>query len=273
MNRVFDMTLEPKEKIVLLVLADYADADGSCFPGQAKLAHRASIPERTLRRVLQRLEEGGHIERQHRTRGDGTRRTDVYQLSAILTTGVAASGQNEGTNRPTVAAMEPPVEPPEVREAAAPQLSIDDYFAMAWKAWPRSEGKQAAARAFASAVKKRRTLTLKDGAAWIPTVREAAEQLATIVTRYATAYNVTTERGYVPHLSSWLNGERWTDPLPVAKGTTLPSHIVAASAPVAPSAPAIPMTAREPMCPAHPFYPMPCQRCHDEEVERRAGLG
>lgn len=248
------------QRLTLIALADYADADWSCFPGQERLARQACVSRRQMVRVLAQLEERGLIARQARFRDDGKRSSDRF----VLRPGDNMSRVTGDRDHVTpMSQQEPSVEPSGEREAAAPQLSIYDYFEMAWKAWPRSEGKQAAARAFASAAKK-----MRDG----DTVRASAERLAAIVTRYAVAYNATTERAYVPHLSTWLNGERWTDPLPTAKGTMVPSHLVN-DRPAAPSAPEIPMTARQPMCPAHPFYPLPCQRCHDEEVERRAGLG
>lgn len=106
MNSVFEMELEPKAKIVLLTLADHANADGFCFPGQETLARRSSIPERTLRRILQSLEELNLISRERRCREDGTRKSDGYQLNlpAILAAGQGEpTGQNEGAYRPTVA--------------------------------------------------------------------------------------------------------------------------------------------------------------------------
>jgi hypothetical protein len=44
-------------------------------------------------------------------------------------------------------------------------------------------------------------------------------ELADHVIRFGDAYAATTERQYVPALDAWLNGERWTDELPVGKRT------------------------------------------------------
>lgn len=110
MNTVFEMDLEPKRKITLLVLADHADVNAYCFPGQGTLSRRTSIPERTLRRILESLEEDGLIRRERRTRSGGQRTSDGYDLSAILAGG--PTGQNAGGNRPTVAGTgEPSGEP------------------------------------------------------------------------------------------------------------------------------------------------------------------
>lgn len=248
------------QRLTLIALADYADADWSCFPGQDRLARQACVSRRQMVRVLAQLEERGLIRREARFRGDGKRSSDRFILVPSDKVSCDTGDRHQVT---PVSQQEPPVEPSEEREAASPSI---DYFELAWKAWPRSDDRKSAERAFISAAKKRR----------MPgqTHRGSQEALAEVVIRYATAYTVTTEKGFVPYLASWLNKERWNDPLPTVKGTMVPSHLVALNpAPSAPAAPEIPMTARQPMCPEHPFYPMPCQRCHDEEVERRAGLG
>lgn len=114
MNAVFEMDLDPKWKIVLLVLADHADVNAYCFPGQETLARRTSIPERSLRRILQALEEDGLIRRERRTRAGGQRTSDGYDLTAIVAG--KPTGQNEGGNRPTVAATGEPSGEPSVTD-------------------------------------------------------------------------------------------------------------------------------------------------------------
>jgi DNA-binding MarR family transcriptional regulator len=67
------------EKLLLLKLADRANDDGECFPGQAKLAEHCSMSERALRDNLKRLADRGLIEVEHRNHGSG-RKTNVYRL-------------------------------------------------------------------------------------------------------------------------------------------------------------------------------------------------
>lgn len=125
MSWAFDQQLTPEQKIVLLALADYADGDGVCFPGQKNLARKTSIPERTLRRRIQELEELKLIIRRRRHHGDGYRTSDEYRL---LPAGVAGwpTGQEEAPQRPTVAGTEEPsVEPSVTATARARQLPSD----------------------------------------------------------------------------------------------------------------------------------------------------
>jgi len=53
-------------KAVALVLADYCDAEWSCYVGQERLAWEAEVGARTVRRILQNLEGDGLITRKAR---------------------------------------------------------------------------------------------------------------------------------------------------------------------------------------------------------------
>jgi hypothetical protein len=70
------------ERFVLVVLADFADAEGFCFPGQATIAAMTCLDERTIRRHLAKWQTRGIICRRARYRSDGTRTSDMYQLCA-----------------------------------------------------------------------------------------------------------------------------------------------------------------------------------------------
>jgi len=68
-------------KLVLLALAEHANDEGTCYPGQRTLAAKCGISERALQTHLAALEAAGFIERERRHRGDGTRKSDMYTLS------------------------------------------------------------------------------------------------------------------------------------------------------------------------------------------------
>ena len=106
----FDQALKPDLKIVLLALADYADGDGVCWPGQKSIAAKAGMSERTVREKLLALEELGYIARRRRQNSDGYRSTDEYKLLPANPAG-GPTGENAGPNRQTAAATEEPSEP------------------------------------------------------------------------------------------------------------------------------------------------------------------
>lgn len=61
MVSVFRLDLPPKEKLLLLALADNADQFGMCYPGMQLLGQKTSMPERTLRRVMSGLQSRGVV--------------------------------------------------------------------------------------------------------------------------------------------------------------------------------------------------------------------
>ena len=62
MTRVWEHAIYKEGALLtLLALADYADNNGVCWPGQLELAHKARLGERQLRNVLHMLEGKGEI--------------------------------------------------------------------------------------------------------------------------------------------------------------------------------------------------------------------
>ena len=62
MTRVWEhATYKEGALLTLLALADYADDNGVCWPGQPELSHKARLGERQLRNVLHMLEGKGEI--------------------------------------------------------------------------------------------------------------------------------------------------------------------------------------------------------------------
>lgn len=69
-------------KLVLLVLADYADEAWSCWPSQATIAEETELSVRQVRRILADLEEAGIVRREQRRRDDGYRTSDRIFLTS-----------------------------------------------------------------------------------------------------------------------------------------------------------------------------------------------
>lgn len=72
----------PSAKSVLLLLANYADHTGFCYPSQERLAEELELTERTVRDALGRLEEMGVIRRERRFTTEGYRTSDGIRLNA-----------------------------------------------------------------------------------------------------------------------------------------------------------------------------------------------
>lgn len=87
------------ERLVLIFLADYADAGGRCYPAQSTIAERLDVHERTVRRAVDALEEMGLLTKVARRRHPGRRGqgTILYKLTvdncAEYRTAVSGNGQ------------------------------------------------------------------------------------------------------------------------------------------------------------------------------------
>lgn len=74
-------------KLVLMVLANYADEHGRAWPSQTTIAKKACLTDRSVRTALAELERDGFIERRKRgKRPDGTNLTDVLVLDLTCST-------------------------------------------------------------------------------------------------------------------------------------------------------------------------------------------
>jgi hypothetical protein len=91
----FKQDLPTSAKFVLVVLADHADENASCFPSQKKIARMTGMGERSVRRWLEWLEEQNVVTRSSRYGENGRRTTDRYRLNlaANLTTGQSGRPQ------------------------------------------------------------------------------------------------------------------------------------------------------------------------------------
>lgn len=70
------------EKLLLIVLANYAGDDGRCWPSQSTLAANTMLSDRNVRRVLMSLETKALIKRRGRYNGSG-RSSDVITLNLV----------------------------------------------------------------------------------------------------------------------------------------------------------------------------------------------
>jgi hypothetical protein len=93
---VFQLEIEsPTVKLVLLALANHADADGRCWPSQKTLAGLTSLSERAIRSALDVLTKDGWIGREERRRPDGSRASDVVTLLFLQAAPAAGSRETQ----------------------------------------------------------------------------------------------------------------------------------------------------------------------------------
>jgi DNA-binding transcriptional ArsR family regulator len=206
------------EKLVLMALADNADNDGYCWPGNARTSYRCQMSESSVRRHIVALERAGLIEKvKRRRRKDGTLSVWIYRLNLLhdpelstahpqpVVTDAQISDHICADFCAPVNAQEPSVEPSTnphsnnvsdiVQEAEiVPEWELS--FRAFWKQYPRKVNRQQAVKAW-------RKLTDAD--------RDAATQILPDHVAYWAQSKTGIE--YIPHGASWLNARRWEDEL------------------------------------------------------------
>ena len=80
--QAWTITLCPRDKLVLLALADHAnDEDFTCFPSVRHLAEKTNMSQRTVLRALDSLEEQSVIKRTQRKSGKVVQMSNLYELT------------------------------------------------------------------------------------------------------------------------------------------------------------------------------------------------
>lgn len=184
--------LKPAAKIVLYWLADHHNGEtGMCFPSLKTLAKECEMDVATVKRHLVNLEQTGLIERNRRQRENGSQTSTQYSLHLAEPLAQNAPPPSAKCASP-LAQKQPPLNLGNNNLGNEPS-KINDHFEDFWAAYPRKVAKGNARKAFAAAMKK---ATIEEISAGLN------KQLAALSKK---------ERQYIPHASTWLNGERWTD--------------------------------------------------------------
>lgn len=223
------------DRLVLLVLADAADSDGTnAWPSLDTIAQRANVNRRTAQRSLRRLDDDGHIAIESNVGGPVDARADRRpNRYTVLMRGGARTAPSDETGRRTDrpagdhgAALATSRGGPDDTNGAAhgppypslvpvqrhpsgkhtpgartndpdddPDLDGFDEF---WSVCPRRVGKGAARKAYAKRIR----------------AGVDPDELIGGMERYARWVEVTrTETRFVCHPSTWLNQEREKDEL------------------------------------------------------------
>lgn len=95
-NWVWGLALPPTPKLILMALADEADDEGFCWPSIRRIARKACVSERTVRRALAEYGDGELLQVSTRVRQDGGQSSNSYKLSLN-----SVDSQNQASSTPT----------------------------------------------------------------------------------------------------------------------------------------------------------------------------
>lgn len=175
--------LKPITKIILISLADRHNPDYGCFPSIRKISEDTEVCVKSVYNHLLILEEKGLIKRTGRIRDNGQQTSNEYLLIGVQ----EVHGDYVNST------------PPRVQDLHTNNLvninnvNKPNMFNDAWAAYPRKVGKGHAEKAWAKAIKK---------------IDE--RELCKLLSQYIDSL-VGKDSKFIPHLSTWLNGERWHD--------------------------------------------------------------
>lgn len=195
----------PRNAILVYASLSSRAGMGAIFPSQATIAEESGVSERTVRTMLGHLESRGLVERHRRSTKGKKRVTDGYSLHpggpAEVPADVAGSDdlpERQAASTGNGEQITPLIEI-DKEEIDKDSVGFDDF----WSIWPRKDAKKNAE------------------AAWNRAVRRCAAQVILDSARAYAEHPNRPEKQYVPHAATWLNGDRWTDPLPEPRGGRL----------------------------------------------------
>lgn len=199
---------------VLLAVADVADVDGlHAHPGIPRLAEYCLYSRRQIINILDELEADGWLI--VREAGGGAGRATVYDIDLTVGNHCTLFAGQEGCNtqpeKVQSGAEKVQSTPETVQSDCTPTKTTNPTttnarsagfdFAGFWELWPDKRDRRHAEKAFVKAAQQRAD----------PRVILIGLQ------RQLPALELAKERGFCPHASTWLNGDRWTDELTIEK--------------------------------------------------------
>lgn len=172
---------DPLAKLLLIAIADRADKDtGQCWPSIARLCEDTEMSRASVTRRLTLLEEKGFIVRTQRDQQSTLYTLSLTETTLSLTeTGGSLSQRHEPISNNLSENLKNTI--------------INQQFEDWWQHYPKKTGKGQARNAYRAAVKK-----------------VTHEELVEAADRFS-QQSQHTEKQFIPHASTWLNGERWLD--------------------------------------------------------------
>ena len=186
--------LKAPSKIVLYWIADHHNSEtGACFPSLSTLAVECEMDRSTIIRHVDALCVMGLIEKVERSRNNGSRTSNGYRLNLTKQPVANYDHPRRKMQPPPVAKCDPlNLGSNNLGNITSKDMSIFDDL---WKIYPKKIGKGTARKALAAAMKK-----------------TPIDQIQHALSLFVRSWG-NQDKKFMPHLATWLNGERWDDEL------------------------------------------------------------
>ena len=193
----FEQDVPPTTKLVLLKLADNANDEGLCWPAQSTLSRHTGLARETVNRHVKKLEQLGILKIRRRSK-EGVSLPNHYLLNLR---GVVTENHRGSDSESHGVVTEDHTEPSGSTVSKPNGQTAPDRFREFWEAYPKKRDRKKARDAW-----KRKRLDSR------------ADQIIADVKRRVRNDDQWL-KGYVPHATTYINGERWEDEINSGPGS------------------------------------------------------
>lgn len=173
--------LTPTKKLILVLLGNYADENGTCYPSYGHIAKIIGLKDtKGIQKTIKEFEKQGLLRVEHRKTNTGGNTSNRYHLTM---------GRGVKTHRGDEAMGEGVLEPSNTKEETK-TIIYNKNFESFWDIYPRKVSKKKTWSVYKK-IDKSECEKILEG------VKNLNEQNIDIL--------------YVPYPVTWLNQERWKD--------------------------------------------------------------
>jgi len=189
------------EKLVMLAMADWSnDAGSHCYPSVKKVSEKCNVSECQARRILHKLINEGYLSVVGNESGGGNNsRQYQVNVSAVSTSTHASPSTDASPSTHARGALAPMHVSTSTHASLSvnnSQLSVNNPFAVFWKAYPKKKSKGQAEKAF-------KKLSLDD---------ILFNKIISAIDKAKASEQWGNDDGkYIPYPATWLNVRGWED--------------------------------------------------------------
>jgi DNA-binding transcriptional MocR family regulator len=187
--------ISPVDKLILLLLSNYADENYKCFPSYDKISKLANCSRRTAVRSINRLEETGHIRIKKRKLSNNDNQSNIYTINRPSVKLSPASDKDSIESSDTVTPPSDTMSPNTITLNNQVDTINKDRFSDFWNVYPKGHKSNKKGCLVKWKLKK---LDLV-----------ADQIIADVQTR--TEQSKKWKKGFIPAPITYLNQERWHD--------------------------------------------------------------
>lgn len=226
MTWAWQIPVKSNQKLILLALSDHADDNGKCWPGIEGLAEKCGLSRSAVIEHIQFLTELNLISTQKQHDENGYRRPSLYVLNLSLSPESLSRDflSRENLRRESLSRKNHVLSPdlpmsqvqildgnninrhkanvieskicPKVQKADISDVSLDTVpFVQFWTIYPK-QGRQ----------KKKRSMAI-----WARNKLDSKLEIILADVKQRSVEHAQWINGFIPHASTYLNGEYWRD--------------------------------------------------------------